>query len=362
MPRDADHETGIEAGAEAAPPLADGGRAGPWDGYLVGPENALAHGASLAVARGEPGSSPLVVVGPAGSGKSRLLAGLAAEWMARRPGAPIAHLPAEAFADACHEAAGRDDPAAWAELRDRYRNLDLLAIDDLHALARSPLALAELAATLDALDAAGASVAASTRDAADRYAGWPPRLADRLRGGLTVRLDPPGPSTRRRYLHDRCRARGLTLAASTLDAMADAADGYRALDGRLARLALAARVERRPADAALAESLGAEAALAPPTIAAVTRLVASHFGVRPRDLRSASRRSGLVAARHLAILLARDLTGASHAALGASFGDRDPATIRHALRAAAARLDADPSLAALAAAIRRRLDPAADPR
>ena len=79
----------------------------PWDGYLTGPENELAMAAAQAMARGErQGISPLVVHGPSGVGKSRLLAGLVAERLRREPGAAVAHLDAEAFGSACVEAGG----------------------------------------------------------------------------------------------------------------------------------------------------------------------------------------------------------------------------------------------------------------
>ncbi len=79
----------------------------PWDGYLTGPENELAMAAARAIARGEPaGLSPLVVHGPSGVGKSRLLAGLVAERLLREPGAAVAHLDAETFAASYAEAAG----------------------------------------------------------------------------------------------------------------------------------------------------------------------------------------------------------------------------------------------------------------
>jgi chromosomal replication initiator protein len=142
-----------------------------WDGYLIGPENALAHAGALALARGDAaGVSPLVVCGPAGVGKSRLLAGLVAERLARHPGAAVAHLTAEAFAAACAEAASRPD--GWAELRARFRALDLFVLEDVHALERAPLALAELAPTLDALADAGAAVAVSAREGPAQWRGW----------------------------------------------------------------------------------------------------------------------------------------------------------------------------------------------
>ena len=87
------------------------------------------------------------------------------------------------------------------------------------------------------------------------------------------------------------------------------------------------------------------------SIESIARSVAARFGVRLGLLRGPSRRASVVAARHLAMHLARALTGSSFAAIGAYFGDRDPATVRHACRAAADRLAADPALAAVAAAI-----------
>src|SRR5512135_1859753 len=224
----------------------------PWDGFVTGPENELARAGVLALARGEnDGVSPLVLHGPAGVGKSRLLAGLVAERLVRRPESAVAHLGAEAFAADCAEAANQ--PGGWSELRAQFRRLDLFVLEDLHALERAPLALEELTHTLDALDDAGAGVAVSARVGPGQWSGWPRRLVNRLMGGLAVRIDPPGLASRRRYLLDRARARGITLAAEAVDSLAEAADGYRTLDGWLANLALTARLDRRPLDRRLVE-------------------------------------------------------------------------------------------------------------
>src|SRR3954451_12787087 len=162
--------------------------ANPWDGFVAGPENLLAQAGVMALARGEPGISPLVVHGPSGVGKSRLLAGLVSERLLRRPESSVAHLGGEAFAAACAEAAGR--LGGWAELRERFRGVDLFVLEDLHALERAPLALQELSHTLDALDGAGAAVAVSGRVGPGHWSGWPPWLVNRLVGGLAVRVDP----------------------------------------------------------------------------------------------------------------------------------------------------------------------------
>lgn len=340
--------------------------ASPWDGFITGPENELAHASVLALARGETaGVSPLVVHGPAGVGKSRVLQGLVGERILRFPGAAVAHLEAEAFAAACAEATTR--AGGWAELRDRFRALDLFVLEDLHALERAPLALGELVHTLDALEDAGASVAVSARVGPGQWRGWPARLVNRLVGGLAVRIDPPGLVSRRRYLLDHARQRRLTIAAAAVDLLAESADGYRTLDGWLNRLALVARVEGRPVDPTLVAQALHDDSLANPeaspthvSIHEVVRSISAKFGVSLRDLRSPSRRKTLAEPRHLAMHLAREVTGLSFQAIGGYFGGRDPATVRHACKAAAERLAADPALHAAVLAIRQRW-PLAEP-
>jgi chromosomal replication initiator protein len=354
----------------------------PWDGYLTGPENELATAAAQAMARGEHrGLSPLVVYGPSGVGKSRLLAGLVAERLRREPGSAVAHLDAEAFAASYVEAStgrepgdGRDAGEGWSALRGRLRGVDLLVLEDLEGLARAPAARDELGHTLDALEAAGAAVALSARTAPGAWTRreWPGRLISRLQGGLTARIDPPGVAARRRYVLHRAGRHGLTLPAEAVERLASAADGYRTLDGWLARLALEGRIGAKPAGAearaldapTVAAILAEEALLAGPTasVESIARAVASRFGVRLGTLRGPTRRASIVAARHLAMHLARTLTGSSFAAIGGYFGDRDPATVRHACRAAAERLAADPALAAVAAAIADEARGAMEPR
>src|SRR5262245_34019541 len=187
-----------------------------WDGYLTGPENELAMAAAQAMARGEhPGISPLWVYGPSGVGKSRLLAGLVAERLRRQPGSAVAHLDAEAFAAACAEAASAPSGSGWSALRGRFRSVDLFVLEDLDRLERALLARDELVHTLDALEAAGASVAVSARAApgASARLEWPARLVARLLGGLAARIAPPGLASRRRYVLERTREHGLALEA-----------------------------------------------------------------------------------------------------------------------------------------------------
>jgi len=344
----------------------------PWDGYLTGSENELAFAGAQALARGQrEGVSPLLVHGPSGVGKSRLLAGLVGEWLRRRPGATVAHLGAAEFASTCLEAARLAHPDAWSDLRQRFRTVELLVLEDLEDLERSALARTELDHTLDALDATGASIALSSRVPPAQWPRpvWPPRLINRLIGGLVVRIDPPSLAARRRYVLETARAWNLPLAAETVETLAEAADGFRTLDGWLARLALeqklnpspvtnnfthAAGVREQTRSSPIVPAAAVEALLraertvpsAGSGIDAVARRVATRFGVRLRALRGPGRQAAVVEARHLAMYLARSQTGLSFAAIGAYFGGRDPATVRHACKMAAHRIASDPTLAA----------------
>ncbi len=277
------------------------------------------------------------------------------ERIARKPDSAVAHLTAESFAAMCSEAA--DTPGGFGDLRQRFRTLDLFVLDDLHALERSPLALTELQFTLDALDEAGASVAASARTGPARWTGWPPRLISRLVGGLSVKVDPPGPGLRRRYVLDRSRAKSLRLSASAVEELAERGEDYRSLDGLIARMAMTAKVQTRLLDGSLAGDIldenAAESPHALQSAEVIARTVAQRFGLNLRDLRSGSRRQTLVQPRHLAILLVRRGTDLSFAAIGKFFGKRDAATIRHACKAAEERIARDPALAAEVATIEK---------
>ena len=288
----------------------------PWDGYLSGPENELAMAAAQALARGErEGISPLVVHGPSGVGKSRLLAGLVAERLLRQPGSTVAHLDAESFAAACAEAAAKPGVGGWSALRGHFRTVDLLVIEDLEGLERLPMAREELAHTLDALESAGGSVAVSTRTPPGtwRRLGWPARLINRLLGGLSARIDPPGMASRRRYVLQHAARHGLALQADAVETIAQTADGYRTLDGWIARLALEARLDQpkagrvgkpnTPGASRQQRSCGSgsgmldsdrvstvladETVLAGPlvTVDTIARAVANEFGVRLGTLR-----------------------------------------------------------------------------
>jgi chromosomal replication initiator protein len=213
----------------------------------------------------------------------------------------------------------------------------------------------ELSHTLDALDEAGAAVAVAAKAGPGQWSGWPSRLINRLVGGLSVRIDPPSLESRRRYLLDRARSRGLALPSDVLEPMAESADGYRTLEGWLSQVALSSRVERRGVAPDLVDAILEADPVDGPTLDKIARGVAERFGLKIRDLKGPTRRAVVAEGRHLAMYLARRQTSLSFRAIGAYFGGRDPATVRHACNAAEARINADPALLAVIDSLARGL-------
>jgi chromosomal replication initiator protein len=343
----------------------------PWDGFLAGPENELAMAAAQAMAKGKyDGVSPLVIHGPSGVGKSRLLAGLVAEWLRHQGSSTVAHLDAQIFVRACFEAAAEPGGVGWAAFRDRFRSVDLFVLEDIKGLERVPWVRAELAHTLDALATNGAAVAVSAQSPPATWVpqSWPYRLVNRLTSGLAVRIGPPGLTSRRRYVLQYTRQHDVMLDAAAVEVLAEAADGYRTLDGWLSRLALETRLKWNEGDRRTGPNVPEAqhalpgCALDPHTVAIiladetllakqlltmniVVQGVADRLGIRLSTLRGPGRQASVVVARQIAMHLARILTGSSFAVIGNYFGGRDRASVRYACRMATVRLNANPALA-----------------
>jgi len=301
------------------------------DEFLVGPENRLAEVAVQTVLEGNGHDhfNPLLFYGPSGCGKSHLAMGIAAGWSARCEQRRRVHcVAADDFAIELHEAIAAQ---ATADFRRKYREAEMLVIENIPRLAGKTAAQEELLHTIDALIANGRRVVGTALTPPSRWSDISPAIRSRFHGGLLVPVQLPGSEVRRLLIERWSGALGLSIEA---DAAALAAQ-------RLALSApelLGALMQLRelglpPGQVITLEQvrrfLARFAGQSAPSLKEIAGATARHFGVTLGQMRSKSRRRAVVLARDTAIYLARELAGCTLPELGRYFGNRDHTTISH---------------------------------
>lgn len=301
--------------------------------FIVGPENYLLRRFLDWTESQPPPFNPLVLHGPTGTGKSHLLHGLISYRRGRQGESPDLLVTGADLARSFARAVELDSLAEW---QTRYREADLLAIDNLSELAGKTAVQQELIATLDARVDRQRLVLVTSRESPWDWNWLLPALRSRLEGGLTIPLALPSPVTQefllRRWLPDQA------LAGSVLPS-----------DQRQALVTISwlkQAIRRQQWAATQTESLAtpSEQPTGTPSISAIVRLVARHFRLRSADLLGPSRRQTTVHARGVAIYLTRTLLDLSFEEIGRHFGRRDHSTVLHAYHKVAEALAANAAL------------------
>ena len=339
-------------------PSDDGRKGGPDDertarNFLVGPENRLVHAAvESLVGRVKSIYNPLTLVGPPGSGKSHLAAGLVAVWREQFGPRSATYVPAVDFARQWTDAT---ETHATGDFQERYRRVKLLAIDDADLLASKPAAQQELVHTLDALLLEGGQVVLTFSTPPQRTQGLVERLQSRILAGLVVPLAFPTPSTRLAALRRFASLRQLDLPEEAALVLADGLSGpLSEVWAAVLGLELSARVDGGPITVRrVRDWLAGRDAGEPPALRDIAAATARHFSLKVGDLRSASRRRGVVLARDVAMYLARLLTGKSFEQIGEYFNGRDHSTVSHGCSKTEDLLKSDPVLRMLVDRVRQ---------
>ena len=326
--------------------------------FVVGPGNRFPHAAALAVAEA-PGEAynPLFLYGGVGLGKTHLMQAIGHRVHEHSPYAYVMYVTSEAFTNDLIQSITRKSMESF---RNRYRNVDVLLIDDIQFIAGKETTQEEFFHTFNALyEANKQSVLTSDRPPKDIHT-LEERLRSRFEWGLTADLQMPDFETRLAILQGKAANANLAVPREVLAYLAERIQSnVRELEGALIKVMALANTHRQPITLDLAvEALKDMASVNRPaiTIAAIQQAVADHYGISLDDLKSRRRHREVTVPRQLAMYLARELTDASFPRIGQEFGGRDHSTVLHAYERIRARIEHEPSLADVVRAITHELE------
>jgi chromosomal replication initiator protein len=327
--------------------------------FVIGKGSRFAHAAALSVAE-LPGHAynPLFIHGRPGLGKTHLLHAIGNYVERYGSGMTVRYATVEQFTNEFVDAVRTRDTQSFKE---RFRNVDVLLLDDVQFLAdKKARTEEELFHTFNELRDSGRQLVMTSDRSPSELHALTDRLGERFGSGLVVAVDPPDFHVRRAILEKRAR---LDDVAASPDLVAEIAGrvntSVRALEAALIQVVAYAslRGEAPTPDVArkLLDKLGPDRRGAKPSVEDVLTATATLFGLSSDDLVARSRRPEVTRARKVAIYLARELTGKSLPEIGRRLGGRDHSTILSAVRSLSGDIERDDELAQAVDELKRQL-------
>jgi chromosomal replication initiator protein len=302
--------------------------------FVLGPSNRFANAAAMAVAEAAPSKAynPLFIYGGVGLGKTHLLHATANHMTRLNPRIRAKYVTSESFMTEFINAVRERQGYLFQR---RYRDVDVLLVDDIQFLARAEETQTEFFHTFNHLHGSERQIVIASDRPPQELAGLAERLRNRFRWGLIVDIQPPDLETRIAILQMKAARDGLSVPDPVLHFIAEKFDAnIRELEGALLRVAAFASLSRQPVDLPLAEraleDLLPQGGTEVPA-ETILQETAKYFGFRREDLSSKSRSRPLTTARHIAMYLLRELTGLSLIKIGELF-DRDHTTVMHGIK------------------------------
>jgi chromosomal replication initiator protein len=283
------------------------------------------------------------IYGPSGVGKSHLIQQFLTKYRTQCGGAAQTVTGSE-FAAQIAAAADAED---LSTMQERYREQDLLVVEDIQALRRRPETQRQLVCIIDAIYQRGGMLVFSAADVPGALSGLHKRLVNRLRSGVMAGVQMPGATSRFRLLSHLAQTAQFPIPIGVLRYLAEQIDRCpRELIAVLLQLEdLAARSPRGGMDRATVQRwLERDPTSPQPTLAQITRQVAQHFELTVREMRSQGRKQVVALARHCAMFLARELTTNPLSDIAGYFGRKNHTTVSYACRQIRQRAATTPAL------------------
>ncbi len=305
-----------------------------FDSFVIGPSNRFAHAAAMSVAESPAKSyNPLFIHGDAGLGKTHLLYAIGNYVNEHFPMMTVRYVSTETFMNEFVEAIRSSTPTAFKR---RYRECDVLLVDDIQFLEKSDSLQEEFFHTFNSLYNASKQVVLTSDRPPRSLATVEDRLRSRFMSGLITDIQPPELETRIAILRSKAEKDGLVVPDDVQEFIAThVTNNIRELEGALIRVSAYASLNGLSVNLGLAETALADilASFAPRQITPSIIMIetANIFGFSIEDICGPSRRRPLVLARQIGMYLCRELTDYSYPAIAREFGNRDHTTVIHAV-------------------------------
>jgi chromosomal replication initiator protein len=329
-----------------------------FDTFVVGPSNRFAHAASMAVAQSPAKAyNPLFIYGGVGLGKTHLMQAAGHYVLDKHNDANVIYISSEKFTNQLIDAIQN---RTTIKFRNKYRNVDILLIDDVHFLGGKEQTQEEFFHTFNTLYDAHKQIVLSSDRPPKEIPNLEDRLVSRFEWGLVTDLQPPDVETRMAIIRKKAQDEGINISNEILFHVASKIkSNVRKLEGALSRLSAYSSLMNTElnldiADAILADIISTEE-LKQITIEDVQKKVAEFFDIRVSDMMSKKRPHSIAYPRQIAMYLARKIIGSSLPEIGDAFGGRDHTTVLHASRAIEKRLAGDKNLEKIIASLEKHL-------
>ncbi|MBN2184437.1 MAG: chromosomal replication initiator protein DnaA [Candidatus Krumholzibacteriota bacterium] len=303
--------------------------------FVVGNENLLSHAAALAVAE-KPARTynPLFIYGGPGLGKTHLLQAIGHFVLEEHPGMRISYVSTESF---MNELIHSIKSGSTFEFKERYRNTDILLIDDIHFLAGKERTQEEFFYTFNALHNSSKQIVCTSDRPPKEIPSLQERLTSRFEWGLITDIQPPDLETRVAILRKKVENEVISIPEDVIFLIAENVKGNtRELEGSLVKILACASLTNQDINIDMASEVLrvfiAGAKKKKVTVKAIQRAVSSRFNIPIHSLSAKTRMSSVVTARQVAIYLSRELTSLSLVQIGKSFGGRDHSTVLHSIK------------------------------
>lgn len=317
-----------------------------FESYVVGNYNQFCHAAAMRVGE-EPGRNynPLFIYGGVGLGKTHLLHAIGNSVLSRRPQTKVLYISSEMFTNELIQSLRQGTMDAF---KNKYRQIEVLLIDDIQFMAGKERTQEEFFHTFNALYQAEHQIVLTSDKLPSEIPGIEERLRARFAWGLTADLQLPDFETRVAILNRKASVEGFQLPVEVAHFISEnISSNVRELEGALTRLHAMSSIQKQPITLELAQS-ALQHLMKPKavniSIGDIKSAVSHYFNIKVSDLVSKRRTRNLSFPRHIAMYLCRKHTAASYPDIGAEFGGRDHSSVIHAANVVMAKIKDDPEV------------------